>query len=167
MPEYGYSRPNRFTRGVLRKVAESTMRKEASRLEGLEMQLHKIKSFCEARAAGKRVLIARALQLCLEFIERSCYLTISSPLYTIRRVLVRFRNIDFDIQPGGQIITLFFGAPKKEVLTKQEDMMVYGFRPCSSKLVIWCNNIIGSQGGEIHLKDGTTITLESYVPHEG
>lgn len=166
MPERGYSRPNRFTRGVLRKVAESTMRKEALRMEGLEMQLHKIKAFCEARVVGKRILVAKALQLFLEFVEKSCYLSISGPMYTVRRILLRFRNIEFDIQSGGQVITLYFGEPKKEVLTKQEDMMAYGFRPCYSKLVIWCNNILGSQGGEIHLKDGTSITLESYLPHK-
>ena len=166
MPECGYTRPNRFARGVLRKLAESTMRKEALRMEGLELQLHKIKAFCEAKSSGKRVLITRALQLCLEFLEKTCYLSINSPMFTLRRALLKFKNIDFDIQCSDQIISLYFGEPKKDLLTKQEDTMAYDFRPCVSKLTICCRNIIGSQGGEIHLKDGTSITLESYSSYE-
>lgn len=155
-------RPDRFTRNVLRRVAEGALAKDAAKMEGIEIELHKIKKFCEAKVAGKRILIARTLQLFLEFLNRAVHITVSTPVLLIHKSLIRIRNIEFDIQPtGGYVITLHYGDPSTKIITKQDDVMIYPFRPCRSKLVIWCVNIIGSQGGSIHLKDGTSIVLKT------
>lgn len=149
-------------------MAEGALSKDAEKMEGLDIELHKIKLFCEGRTyVRRRIVIARTLQLFLEFINRAAFLTISTPMLLIRKSLLRIKNIEFDNQPtGGYVIALHYGEPASKIIPKQEDMMIYPFRPCRSKIVFWGNNILGSQGGEVHLKDGTSIKLETFLTSE-